>query len=234
MSPSTSIRRAHGTGTLYVQERANGQELWYGRWYLGGRRVNRRLGPKRRRGTGEGLNRTQAEAQLRQLMVCERPPVAGSIVSFASTAELMLGDLEVLGRKPTTLDNYRARADAGPAGVDGSPRLPDHPHLRRLRTRRGREWPRGCRFLQWISGAKRAVPLSCQAALVTTAGLLHREAELVETSDPQPGAFSRASKISIPGDEDDFLITELERGGKVDGVVAAQPQIFRISAGAHG
>jgi hypothetical protein len=51
MSEKTSNRRAHGTGTLYVQERANGQELWYGRWYLGGQRVNRRLGSKRRRGT---------------------------------------------------------------------------------------------------------------------------------------------------------------------------------------
>jgi hypothetical protein len=31
MSQKTSNRRAYGTGTLYVQERANGQELWYGR-----------------------------------------------------------------------------------------------------------------------------------------------------------------------------------------------------------
>ena len=108
MSQKTSYRRPHGTGTLYVQERANGQELWYGRWHLGGRRVNRRLGPKRRRGTGKGLNRTQAEAELRRRMVRERPPAAGSSVSFASTADLMLRDLEALGRKPTTLDNYRA------------------------------------------------------------------------------------------------------------------------------
>jgi integrase len=108
MSQQKSNRRTHGTGTLYVQERANGQELWYGRWYLGGRRVNRRLGAKRRRGTGEGLNQTQAEAKLRELMVRERPPATGSRVSFASTAELMLRDLETLGRKPTTLDNYRS------------------------------------------------------------------------------------------------------------------------------
>lgn len=108
MSQKTSNRRAYGTGTLYVQERANGQELWYGRCHLGGRRPNRCLGPKRRRGTGEGLNHTQAEAKLRELMLRERPPAAGSSVSFASTAELMLRDLEALGRKPTTLDNYRS------------------------------------------------------------------------------------------------------------------------------
>jgi site-specific recombinase XerD len=41
-------------------------------------------------------------------MLRERPPAAGSSVSFASTAELMLRDLEALGRKPTTLDNYRS------------------------------------------------------------------------------------------------------------------------------
>jgi integrase-like protein len=69
---------------------------------------NRYLGPKRRRGAGEGLNRAQAEAKLRELMIRERPPAAGSSVSFAITADLMLRDLEALDRKPTTLDNYRS------------------------------------------------------------------------------------------------------------------------------
>jgi integrase len=108
MEDKASMRRPHGTGTLYVQARANGREDWYGRWHMGGRRVNRRLGAKLRRGTGEGLNRTQAEAELRRLMVRERPPEAGASVSFASTTELMLRELESLGRKATTLDNYRA------------------------------------------------------------------------------------------------------------------------------
>jgi integrase len=108
MGGKASNRRAHGTGTLYVHERANGEEAWYGRWHLGERRVNRRLGPKRRRGTGHGLNRTQAEAELRRLMVRERPPARGSTLPFASVVELMLRDLEALERKPTTLDNYRA------------------------------------------------------------------------------------------------------------------------------
>jgi integrase len=103
-----SNRRAHGTGTLYAQKQANGHEVWYGRWYLGERRVNRRLGPKRRRGTGRGLNRTQAESELRRLMVRERPPARGSTLPFASVVELMLRDLEALERKATTLDNYRA------------------------------------------------------------------------------------------------------------------------------
>jgi len=120
MSQKTSSRRAHGTGTLYAQERANGQEVWYGRWYLGERRVNRRLGLKHRRGTCNGLSRSQAEAELRRRMVRERPPAAGASVSFASAAELMLRDLKALERKPTTLDNYRAilRAHLLPAFGD--------------------------------------------------------------------------------------------------------------------
>ena len=38
MSQSTSNRRSHGTGTLYSQAQADGQEVWYGRWHLAGRR----------------------------------------------------------------------------------------------------------------------------------------------------------------------------------------------------
>ncbi len=108
MEDKASLRRPHGTGSLYVQARANGQEVWYGRWHLGGRRVNRRLGPKRRRGTGHGLNRTQAEAELRRRIVRDRPPARGSTLPFAQVVELMLRDLEALERKETTLDNYRA------------------------------------------------------------------------------------------------------------------------------
>lgn len=108
MTESTRSRRAHGTGTLYAHRQASGHEVWYGRWYLGGRRVNRRLGPKRRRGTGRGLNRTQAETELRRLMVRERPPTRGSTLPFSSVVELMLRELEELDRKPTTLDNYRS------------------------------------------------------------------------------------------------------------------------------
>ena len=108
MEDKASLRRPHGTGSLYVQARANGQEVWYGRWHLGGRRVNRRLGPKRRRGTGHGLNRTQAEAELRRRIVRDRPPARGPTLPFANVVDLMLRDLEALERKETTLDNYRA------------------------------------------------------------------------------------------------------------------------------
>jgi hypothetical protein len=38
-------RRSHGTSSLHVQTRVDGRELWYGRWYAGLRRLNRRVGP---------------------------------------------------------------------------------------------------------------------------------------------------------------------------------------------
>jgi integrase len=100
-------RRGNGTGTLHVQTRADGRQLWYGRWYVGSRRLNRRIGLKRKRGTGQGLTKLEAEAELRRMMLRDRPPQIGDEITFATAAELMLRELEELGRKPTTLANYR-------------------------------------------------------------------------------------------------------------------------------
>jgi hypothetical protein len=101
-------RRSNGTGSLRLQTRADGQEIWYGRWHAGGRRLNRRIGPKRRRGTGRGLTRTEAEAELRRMMASERPPTPEANVPFTAAAEHMLRHLEALERKQTTLTNYRS------------------------------------------------------------------------------------------------------------------------------
>jgi integrase len=101
------VRRSHGTDTLHVQTRADGRQLWYGRWHAGGRRPNRRIGLKRLRGSGKGLTKVQAEEELRRMMLRDRPPEVGEALSFANAAELMLRELEEIGRKPTTLANYR-------------------------------------------------------------------------------------------------------------------------------
>lgn len=95
-------------GTLLIQTCADGQEIWYGRWHAGGRRLNRRIGPKRRRSTGRGLTRTEAEAELRRMMARERPPAPEASVPFTAAAEHMLHHLETLDRKQTTLTNYRS------------------------------------------------------------------------------------------------------------------------------
>src|SRR4051794_14816651 len=61
-------KRSYGSGRLFVRADGAGRETWYGSWRIGGRRVKRRLGPKRRPATADGLTRTQAEAELRRLM----------------------------------------------------------------------------------------------------------------------------------------------------------------------
>ncbi len=61
-------RRSHGTGSLSVRVDANGRETYYGAWYANGRRVKRRIGPKRMRGERIGLTRAQAEEELRRLI----------------------------------------------------------------------------------------------------------------------------------------------------------------------
>jgi len=41
-------KRSYGSGQLFVRADGNGRETYYGSWRVGGRRVKRRLGPKRR------------------------------------------------------------------------------------------------------------------------------------------------------------------------------------------
>lgn len=100
-------RRSNGTGTLHIQTCVNGRQFWYGRWYAGHRRLNRRIGLKRKRGTGRGMTKVEAEAELRRMMLADRPPQLGDKITFATAAELMLRELDEIGRKPTTLGNYR-------------------------------------------------------------------------------------------------------------------------------
>ena len=100
--------RSYGTGSLFVHRDARGRETWYGRWYAGGRRVHRKIGPKRQRGTREGLTRSQAERELQRRVELERP-VLRSRLTIEGAGRLYLEHLEhVLERKPTTLSDYRS------------------------------------------------------------------------------------------------------------------------------
>ena len=101
-------RRSYGTGSLFVHRDARGRETWYGKWYAGGRRVHRKIGPKRQRGTREGLTRAQAERELQRRVELERP-VLRSRLTVERAGRLYLEHLEhVLERKPTTLSDYRS------------------------------------------------------------------------------------------------------------------------------
>jgi hypothetical protein len=64
----TAARRSYGSGRVYVRTDSAGRETFYGSWWANARRMNRRLGVKRARGSREGLTAAQAEAELRRLM----------------------------------------------------------------------------------------------------------------------------------------------------------------------
>jgi len=100
-------RRTHGSGCLYLETRGDGRRHWYGRWYAGSRRLNRLIGLKREPGSSRGLTKTEADAELRRMMLRHRPLSVGEEITFGAAAELMLSELEEIGRKETTLDNYR-------------------------------------------------------------------------------------------------------------------------------
>src|SRR4051795_3014589 len=110
-------KRSYGSGRLFVRVDAAGAESWYGSWRVGGRRIKRRLGPKRRASTADGLTRTQAEAELRRLMATARvvPGASRRTVEEAGTA--YIDHLEhVMERKRTTIADYRGylRKHLGP------------------------------------------------------------------------------------------------------------------------
>ena len=100
--------RPYGSGRLYVRRDAHGRETWYGSWWAEGRRVKRRLGPKRRQGERTGLTRAQAERELRRRIESDRPAPVGPRVTIKEAGDRLLRRLEAIGRKPTTLGTYRS------------------------------------------------------------------------------------------------------------------------------
>lgn len=92
-------RRSHGTGSLYVK-----QGSWYGRWWIDGRRVNRKIGPVRPPGTREGLTKVQAEKAMREKIgaVTSAAPIERKTVRDAGAK--MVEIMEVKGRKRNTID----------------------------------------------------------------------------------------------------------------------------------
>jgi integrase len=101
-------RRSYGSGSLTVRADSAGVETWYGTWWADGRKMKRKLGPKRPAGSREGLTAAQAERELRRRIDSERP-VLRSRLTIATAAARYLEHLEnVLERKPTTIGDYRS------------------------------------------------------------------------------------------------------------------------------
>jgi hypothetical protein len=99
-------RRSYGTGSLYVHTGKTGGKSWYGRWYSGGKRARRAIGPKREPGSPDGLTRAEAEAELRRLMHDARAAQDRASLTVAVVGERLMHHLEIVGRKPTTLATY--------------------------------------------------------------------------------------------------------------------------------
>jgi integrase len=101
-------RRPYGTGTLYQKAGS-----WYGRWLVGDRRANRRLGPVRQPGSREGLTRPQAERELRRRMEQEHAIAATAArLTVREAGDRYLHHVEhVLERKPSTVGDYRIMLD---------------------------------------------------------------------------------------------------------------------------
>ena len=100
----TAARRSYGSGRVYVRTDSAGRETFYGSWWANARRMNRRLGVKRARGSREGLTGAQAEAELRRLMGEVTPNAAqGDRLDVAEVGRRYRKHLEALGRKRSTL-----------------------------------------------------------------------------------------------------------------------------------
>jgi len=108
-------RRAPGSGHIFVRKTKAGDEAWYGKVYVDGRQLKRRIGPKRAPGGTLGLTRAEAEKALRKLADEARAPVSERI-NVQLAGERLVADREALGRKASTVENIESavRVHLGP------------------------------------------------------------------------------------------------------------------------
>src|SRR5690348_1207058 len=97
-------RRPHGSGSLFVKTNARGDEVFYAQWRIDGRLVKRRIGPKRKPRSDQGLTRVQAEAELRRLITSTT--VIPEVMDIAHVGRRWLEHLHAVGRKRSTLMDY--------------------------------------------------------------------------------------------------------------------------------
>jgi integrase len=103
-----AARRSYSTGSLYVRKDGKGRETWYGRWRVGERRVNRKLGPKRMDGARDGLTKRQAEGELRRLMQSATVAAPLERMMLEEAGERLVRHRRTMGRKKSTLDDYES------------------------------------------------------------------------------------------------------------------------------
>jgi integrase len=101
MGAASNGKRSYGSGSLFSYRGS-----WYGKWRLGEHQVKRKIGPKRKPGTREGLTRSQAESELRRLMR-EVKPTPQERLTLREVGDAYIAHLrDYLKRKPSTIQDY--------------------------------------------------------------------------------------------------------------------------------
>ena len=108
MQRKPTRRRGYGSGSLITVTDAVGRGHWYGTWYASGRKIKRKLGPKRTAGSHDGLTRTQAEARLRELMGRTSVRATGERLTVVEVAARYVAQAQRRGRKPSTIENIES------------------------------------------------------------------------------------------------------------------------------
>jgi AraC-like DNA-binding protein len=100
---AVSSRRSYGSGSLFSKAGS-----WYGQWWVGDRRVKRKLGAVREPGSRNGVTKAQVERELRRRMDTEGATALGERPTVSEGAERLIDHLEAYGLKPTTIATYRS------------------------------------------------------------------------------------------------------------------------------
>ena len=103
MHSQPNSRRSYGSGSLFERRGS-----WYGKWHVAGRRVQRKVGPMRTPERRDGLTRPQAERELRRLMAEVAPEPPRERITVGDVGERYTRHLETLGRKRSTVGDYRS------------------------------------------------------------------------------------------------------------------------------
>ena len=103
-------RRPYGSGSVYSRPEKDGSESWYGRWYpsSGGGQVHRKIGPKRKPGSREGLTKAQAERELDRRVEADRPVIRSRLTIEALGARYIEHLEAMRDIKLSTLEDYRS------------------------------------------------------------------------------------------------------------------------------
>lgn len=142
--PENASRRRHGSGSITLRS-----GVYYGRWRIGDRQVQRRIGPRRGRAEPDGLTQAQAEVRLRELMATSVAEEKQRVSKRPAHARLTIAELgrryveygrDHKGLKASTLTDYESHVRIHLAPYFGSRAVDQidaraveafHEHLRR-------------------------------------------------------------------------------------------------------